>query len=381
MGSALVSGRIFTRKASMLAASSLLAVAGLAGCADAGSVEAGAGGADCIAAADEHMAAYRELPTRLPAGYTPLQAKPKAGTVIYVGFGAQPADADIGKGMEEAAASVGWDYSFISHDGTVEDINSKFMDAVNRRPTAIAWSGTPAAAIQEPLEAAAKAGIAVMAAAVPDQPTGIPGFAGVTSDALEYSRIGEVTANWVMADSGCSAKAVIVGLPYPVLQAQATSFVDTLKNGCEACDATYIEVQGKDVGTPAATNAIISAIQSDPSIRYVSINVGVLATGVREALAAVGLNDVVVFGLSPDANAIKALQDGKDAMWLGGSSRALGYELFDGVLRIQDSGEVFTGLPKLVSLLTPENVPTDVTDAVAYPLDFDKQFHALWHVG
>ncbi|MFE3572665.1 hypothetical protein ACFXON_24985, partial [Bacillus subtilis] len=200
------------------------------------------------------------------------------------------------------------------------------------------------------------------------------------SNPPEYARIGDLMANWMMSDSKCTGKAVTFGLPYPVLQAEANSFVSTIKAHCPACSAKYTEIQLKDVGTPAATTAIVSAVQADPSIKYVGVNVGVLATGVREALSAAGLPDVKVFGLSPDKNAIKALQQGKDAMWIGATSKAFGYEMFDALLRTLDTNKITTGLPKLLSLLTPQNIPSDATDAVAYPLDFPQQFYQIWHV-
>jgi ABC-type sugar transport system substrate-binding protein len=81
-----------------------------------------------------------------------------------------------------------------------------------------------------------------------------------------------------------------------------------LSSKCPDCKVTYNEIQPKDLGSPAATNAMVSKLQADPSIKYAYTIIGNVAAGLTTALSQANITGVKIFGQVPDENAIKALR-------------------------------------------------------------------------
>jgi ABC-type sugar transport system substrate-binding protein len=361
----------------------VLVASTLAACADTGSDEPKASGdsasgdSSCTQAAEAYMKPLETLPTTLPEGYTPLSAKPAAGKVVYVGIGTIPEEIQISDAVADAAKSVGWTSSFLSEDGSIEDFARKVDDAINSGADAIVWTGYPPSAIQPQMDEAKAKGVIVAAGAQNEEPTDAAGFAGATLALPVWTTNGKTMANWVMADSQCSGSAAFFMLPYPNYKEASESFLSAMKEGCPECKATASEIQVADIGSPAATQAIISTLQSDPSIKYVGVSTGSIAAGLTPALQQAGIEGVKIFGISPDEAAFKALGDGSNAMWIGQTSEALGWEEFDAVMRVIDTGKPSTDLPAIAPVLTPDNV--DPSGGIqTFPADFKDQFTALW---
>src|SRR5206468_2205189 len=145
---------------------------------------AGGGGgtaptSDCAKAAADFLKPYDQLPTKLPtADYPALTTKPAAGgSVIKIVNGTIPADGNSADAQAEAAQAVGWTAKKIVFNGTVEDLNAKWEQAISEKPTAITGSGFPAAALQQPLADAKAAGVIASLSSVTDQANSFPGFA------------------------------------------------------------------------------------------------------------------------------------------------------------------------------------------------------------
>lgn len=348
----------------------------------ADSTASGSAASACTQKADAYMKSWETLPTSLPTAYAPLATRPKPnGYVIYVGDGVNPEDADTGTAVGQAAKAIGWRFSFFSDDGSVPDTDAKLQEAVQAHPTAIILTGTPPAAIEVPLKAAAAAGIPVTVGAVPAVPTSTVGFANTVNSVGSFQLDANIMANWVMSDSGCKGDAVLFGLPYPILTANGDQFVKEMKSLCRSCSATYTQLPVADVGTPAGTQAIVSAVQANPSIKYIGVNVGVMATGLAQALEQAGITGTKIFGISPDINGIKGLQEGTNSMWIDKTTQMLGWVCMDGTLRGLESGKPFTGLQYPEAVLTTSNVSKSATSVLTYPLNYETAFEKLWHVG
>jgi ABC-type sugar transport system substrate-binding protein len=335
-----------------------------------------------MTAASKFLAPYDELPTRLPAGYTPLKQAPKQGTVIHI-VGPLPSEQTVAGAEQQAVEAAGWTYKAMQFNGSVADLNTKFTEAINDKPNMITLLGWPVADLKGPLAAAKKAGIVVVFGDVSDAAQSDPGLAAVTGGVPTYTLIGELNAYEFMRDSGCKGSAALFNLSaYPILKIGADAFISTVKAHCPACSVGYGEIQPTDIGTPAATQAIVSKIQSNPSINYVGVTLGDMAIGLSAALKQAGITNVKIFGSDPVAEGIAALRDGTNSWWVEESPQINGVVLFDAGLRAMESGTIANpnngNFPLYV--LTPKNVPSGSSIPVA-PQDYLKEFESLWHVG
>jgi ABC-type sugar transport system substrate-binding protein len=348
--------------------------------ANTGGQSTGGAGSPCMTAADNYLKPWDALATELPKAYTPLTKKPTPGTVIKL-VGPIPSDAESQVEQAAAARSVGWTAKKISFDGSVEDLNAKFEQAVSQKPQMITLAGWPVAAISKPIEDAKMAGIAVVLSSVADVPDSYPGFSAVSAGGPTAKKIGEMNAYEFMRDSNCKGSVAIFNLPFPILKVATDAFTSAVQANCPDCKVSYNEIQTKDIGTPAATNAIVSKLQSSPSTKYVYAIIGNVATGLSAALSQAGLSGVKIFGQVPDDNAIKALRDGTNAWWVNESSLIDGWGEFDYGLRAIETGKpvVDTGDYPL-AILTPKNVPSG-TGLPVTPPDFRKEFEKLWTAG
>ena len=336
----------------------------------------------CMTAANDYLKSWDSLPTTLSSAYKPLSKKPASGsTVIKLVNGAIPSDNESYQQQAIAAQAVGWKAKEIIFNGTVEDLNAKFEQAISEKPTAITVSGWPPAALQRPLADAKAAGIVVGLSSVSDPATSYPGYASNTNGAATAKQIGQLNAYMFMRDSGCKGSAAIFNLPFPILVVATNAFLATVKAHCPDCTVSYNEVQSSNIGTPALSSAVVSKLQSSPSTKYVYAIIGNVADGLAQAFTQAGLSGVKIFGQVPDATSIAALRNGSNAWWIDQNSLLNGWTEMDGLLRaieakqpVSDTG----GYP--LAVLTPQNVPGG-TGIPVLPADYQNEFKKLWLVG
>jgi ABC-type sugar transport system substrate-binding protein len=336
----------------------------------------------CMTAANDYLKSWDSLPTTLSSAYKPLSKKPASGsTVIKLVNGTIPSDNESYQQQVIAAQAIGWKAKEIIFNGTVEDLNAKFEQAISEKPTAITVSGWPPAALQRPLADAKAAGIVVGLSSVSDPATSYPGYASNTNGAATAKQIGQLNAYMFMRDSGCKGSAAIFNLPFPILVVATNAFQATVKAHCPDCTASYNEVQSRDIGTPALSSAVVSKLQSSPSTKYVYAIIGNVADGLAQAFTQAGLSGVKIFGQVPDATSIAALRNGTNAWWIDQNSLLDGWTEMDGLLRaietkqpVSDTG----GYP--LAVLTPQNVPGG-TGIPVLPADYQNEFKKLWLVG
>jgi ABC-type sugar transport system substrate-binding protein len=291
-----------------------------------------------------------------------------------------PTDQTSFVAQEAAAKAIGWTAKEISYDGSVADLNAKFEQAISEKPTVITLSGEPATVIEQPLANAKAAGIVVSMDNILDSPTSNPGFAAMTSGAPTTKLIGELNAYMFMRDSGCKGSVAVFNLPFPILKVATDSFTQTVHANCPACQVSYNELTTNEIGTPAGTGAIVSALQSSPSTKYVYTIISDVATGLPAALSQAGITGVKIFGEVPDANAIESLRKGTSAWWIDQSAVLNGWTELDAALRALDSGKVIQDNGHYpLAILTPQNVGSN--DIPTYPLDYQSEFKKLWLEG
>jgi ABC-type sugar transport system substrate-binding protein len=335
-----------------------------------------------MTAANNFLKPWDTLPTNLSSQYTPLTSKPApGGTVIKLVNGTIPADNESYQQQAIAAQAVGWKAKEIIFNGTVEDLNAKFEQAISDKPTAITVAGWPPAALQRPLADAKTAGIVVGLSSVADPAASYPGYASNTNGAATAKLIGQLNAYMFMRDSGCKGSVAIFNLPFPILRVGTTEFQATVKTHCPDCTVSYNEIQSSTIGTPALPSAVVSKLQSSPSTKYVYAIIGNVADGLAPALSQAGISGVKIFGQVPDATSIAALRNGTNAWWIDQNSLIDGWTELDGLLRVMEVKKTVSdtgGYP--LAILTPQNVPSG-TGIPVEPASYQDDFKKLWLAG
>jgi ABC-type sugar transport system substrate-binding protein len=366
-----------------LAAGSLvLAAAGCDSTSDAGS---GGGGGDlsasqqeCVDSASTYLDERGLLPETLPEELAPLGAPPTPGLrFTKLMQGAIPTDVESSELMVDIANEIGWEGRTVAYDGSVEDVNRKLMDAIATSDV-VSVAGPAAAAVQGPIQAAKDAGVLLLLNA-PEPTESVPGYGGNPFGSADlWGDLGTPGGYQILAATNCQANVAAFGLPAPTLQAAAEGMHQVLEEECEDCEYSYTDINPSDIGSPAATNAVISRLQSDPSINFVFFTIGDLAAGIEPALRQAGL-DVQVGGVLPSSPNLDALQRGADSFWVGVPQETSALLYLDTALRALESGEPYTNQVYPAPIFTQDN--TTQTDPVpAYPADIKDQFMELWQV-
>ena len=342
----------------------------------------------CVAEVSAAVAPYRTLPTSLPAALTPLAAKPKAGTIIKLVNGQISGDIQAGQALVQAATAAGWKSSTIVYNGSIQDMNAKWLQAVSEHPNAIIASGPPAAEVETSLAASKKAGIITDMLASTDTPGKGNDLTGVTLGTPAFQVEGVINAELMLADSGCSpsAQVLVDTLPFPALVVSQTAFDQTVAKYCPKCKIITKVLQTADLGTPAGTSSIVSAIQADPSIKYIYSVVGSNADGLPSALHAAGLSGVKIFGSVPDAQSLQGLQNQTEAWWVNQDATIGAWLQMDTVLRLAEAGGIASGKTMVensqpIGILTPQNVSKTASELPNDPTNYAQLFKKLWHTG
>jgi ABC-type sugar transport system substrate-binding protein len=319
--------------------------------------------------------------------FTPLAKKPKpGGYVIKIVTGSLPADVAAAKNMQKAAATIGWRVKIVVTDGSVEQINQAWTAAIAEHPTAISGA-SPQDQVKVPLAAATKAGIITELEEAPQLANAATGPTTVNNGGNKaFTLLGQINANLVLRDSNCgNGNTLVVTLPFPNLTDMANTYKTTLTARCPSCKVEVQTVNNSDVGSPAATSAVVSALQSDPSIKYVFCVIGALGSGIPAALQAAGISGVKIFGALPDTTSVQALNNRTNSWWLTQEDGATndGWFELDGILRAAAAGpgKAWNEPGNYVSVLTPANIPPNATQPSAYPSDYIGLFKHLWHAG
>ena len=333
---------------------------------------------ECVDNATAYLDERGLLPETLPEGLTPLSKAPTEGLTITRLAPAQvPTALLLSDKLVEIAPEIGWTAKAVSFDGSVEDLNRKAMDAVASSDI-VQVDGIDPAALKAPIEAAKKKGVLIEIASTAEEPEAVPGFGATPYGGDTFAQVGELGAYNVMKALNCKGAVAVFALPTPALRASADSLEAVLKDKCEDCDYSYTDIQFADIGSPAATSAVVSKLQSDPSIKFAYFALGDLAVGLGPALTQAGV-DVQIGGAIPNTQNLATLEQGENAFWLGFPQETSAWTILDTAARALDTGEPTVGNHYPVPVYTPDNIET--TDEIpAYPSDMGEQFKELWQL-
>jgi ribose transport system substrate-binding protein len=323
-------------------------------------------------------------PTSIPLT-TPLQAAPPKGkTIVYLQCEVAQCK-EGGEGVAQATAALGWTLNTIPFQSTdPATLASAFQQALQQKPLAVVIAGVPEVLWKNQEAAYQKAGIPI-----------IPFFVGpidLSSTVIanignlnDNAYFGKVLADWFVVDSHGTGHALVANVPaYQVLTSVSDAFEKEVASQCAQCTITKLDVTATQLGTGAFSSVIISALQKDPSIKYVMATDGVFIDPLPAALAGAGLGGTVkVIAQGGDAQNIIDLKAGRLAALTGLPSIYAGWLSLDVALRHYegmsmpaDGGD--GGVP--TQLLTKASVGS-VTGSFELPTDFRDQIKKLWLLG
>ncbi|MEU8774910.1 substrate-binding domain-containing protein [Streptomyces sp. NPDC048606] len=211
---------MYPYRPNLLAVAALAAAAALvAGCAggpsrspaaEGRSPEASADGCPAVVArAREAVGRAERTDTAWSGPTTGPRAVPGKNLVYVAQTMTNPGVAAVAKGVQEAAAAIGWRVRVIDGDGTPAGIQAALSQAVTLRPSGIVIGGFDPRITAQQTARAAAAGIPLIgwhAVASPGPSSSPPLFTNVTTRVEEVAGI---SADWVIAGSDGRAGVVV----------------------------------------------------------------------------------------------------------------------------------------------------------------------------
>jgi ribose transport system substrate-binding protein len=343
----------------------------------------GGTGAD-LAAAQAVVDKYSKPPQDL--GLPALSKKPPTGKYVITLETPEPVSQQKDQALASAAKVLGWKYETIPVGTDPTGAQKAFEEALQRKPDVIHFSGTPASLLKTQLQSAQQQGVKVIEDSTIDPVTPPVISSGLDSTA-QVKAWGEMIGAYVVAASKGPTKVELVTVPaYPILGVFTSGVQDSIKRLCTACSVTVLPQQPSDLGK-GTPNAVVSAVQRDPSIKWLIFSFGDLATGVQSALKAAGVGaDIKIGGETPSSTNLQALRDGTEAVWTGFTTSILGWRVADALARYFIGEDVSTGDKVLMptQILTPDNIKGALFDDKGFYVgvqDYQQAFEKLWQVG
>lgn len=378
-------GRSFRIAAAVAATSALLLSACSEGStdADSGSTSSDSAAADAAKAlVVKHEAAPSDIPQQVPLPSAP----PTGKTVVLVQCDFAQCK-PVEEAMKEATAAVGWNLKIIPFkQADPATFVSGMNQALQEKPVAVAFAGQPYQVWEKILPDFTKANIPIIPNYVGPIPEGVKGVAANIMNPDDLQIDASNLADWFVANSGAKGHALAWGIPgFPILGAVPDQFEEAVSKQCSECKVTSIESSIADSANPAAINGqIISALQRDPSIKYIMSANGQLNAGLKGALKAAGLSDIKYMATLPGVENIDDIKQGADNAVTPVSQPYIGWVTVDTAIRVAMGLDIEPGgggqVHRLITTANVDSVADPVEDAAA-ALDVPAKFKALWHVG
>ena len=188
-------------------------------------------------------------------------------------------------------------------------------------------------------------------------------------------------ANWFISDSGAKGHMLLWSIPQlgSILYTQQV-IQAAVKAGCSGCKLTLLAQPFSEVAAGKNVPTIVSAVQKDPSIKYVISIDQALNAALPNTLKAENISGMKVAGTSLEASDELAIQQGSVAAGTPDSSNFVGWSIVDAALRLVEGMSQPTENTINVMLITKSsNIPP--SNSFNYPANWQEQFKKLWKIG
>jgi ABC-type sugar transport system substrate-binding protein len=151
----------------------------------------------------------------------------------------------------------------------------------------------------------------------------------------DYDLQGETLANWVVADSGGSGKAIRLTSPeFPDLTRESDIFAEKLeKAGPDFEVVDVIESPVTDIlGGPQGVQRLVAAMRKNPDAKYIFMLSESWSQIFLQAKKLAGRDDIVGLGSDGDVT-VPLLKKGERLVMIGPDSLTYGWYAVDGLIR------------------------------------------------
>ncbi len=389
-------GQRWNRRTARMAAAacaSMLAVVSAAACSSSSNTGSSSGaspssnatasgaaqGAD-VAAAQAALAPYIGQSSAFPVT-DPLASKLPAGKKFVYLQCSTPICAEVGGLLQGAVKAIGGKMTVVDAGATATTAQAAASSALALKPDAVILGAIDPALFGSGLKALANAGGKLVSLQVDKNVTPY----GITFNYLGVNlsqRNGTRLADWVIANEGAHANAVIYTLPAldisaPVQQA----FQAEMAKACPTCTVRAVPIDVSTIGT-TAPSTVVTDLQAHPGTNvavFVSLSA---AAGLPAAMKAAGISSVKTVGFGPTAGNLQDIKDGNLTAALDIDFPVSTWTAVDAAARLIEGGkptasEQAGDVPE--EFLTQKDITFNPNLGwSAYP-DFAQRFATLWH--
>jgi ribose transport system substrate-binding protein len=333
-----------------------------------------------VASAKAYADKYLQPATGIGNGSSLPSAAPKGKTFVEMAT-AEPGAADYYNALKAALKAIGWKYEQVTYDNSnPQTIQTGFASALALHPTVVSEAGlAPTEFGASTIPDYAKAGVPIIVAAA-DPVTVTKTILGTPAGGANGVISARILANWFVADSNGSGKAVIVNLPaFSIFGAFVSTFQKTVSQLCPKCSVKIVNLTLPEFTGGTANNVVVSTMRTSPGYKYLFFTDAGFGDGITSALSAAGLSGIKIGGQAMDTYAAGELQSGTEAAWTALPRTVEAYETVDIALRFVEHVPLTT-LDNVfpTQLFTPANIGK--TSDYTGPPDSLAQFEKLWHV-
>lgn len=346
------------------------------------SSSAGSGSAQAanVAAAKAAIAPYSVPPTAFPVT-DPLTAKFPAGKKFVYLQCSTPICAAVGVFIQQAVKAAGGTTTVVNAGSTAQTAQAAASSVLALKPDAVLLGAIDPALFGSGLQALADAGVKLVSLQVDKDvaPYGIT-FNYLGADLSQ--RNGKLLADWVIANKGGQADAVLYTLPALDLSAPLQkAFEDEMAANCAPCKARVVPIDVSTIGT-TAPRTIVTDLQAHPATNtavFVSFSA---ATGLPAALKAAG-RSVTTVGFGPTAGNLQDIKDGTLTAALNIDFPVSTWTAVDAAVRLVEGGQPTTSekagqVPE--QFLGQKDITFNPTFGWSAFPDYAQRFAQLWQV-
>lgn len=315
-----------------------------------------------------------------------LPSKPEPGKNVFCLKNEVAQSQTICNGVRAASEAVGFNYEERAYEAADASALVILMkEILQSNPDVVIFGGDPEAIWGQVKPAYEKAGVILVPAFVGPAKLDKVSVGNIAGPSTQ-EKAAKVSADWFIADSGGKGKAIIQTVPgFPVITEWQGYFEEEVAKECPECSVESIEASLEELGSGAAMQALVSALQSDQEIGYaIAYNTNFLV-GIANELKNAGIPDVKIGGWSGTAEGVTDILNGQDYGWILFNQEFTGWQGLAFYLN-HLAGIELTPEEEVMpmQLITGKNATKEIAETAneyGLPSDYREQFKKLWGVG
>jgi len=368
------------------AAASIAACGSSSGGGSSSNTSAGSGSSassPAVAAATKALAAAEKTPTAITQTLPLKSAPPKGKKVVYIVISGNPANAQSGAAIQQAAEAAGWTYKEIDYNSAdLASLQAAFSEALQMGANYVELSGASVSSISTSTVAAYKKAGAqiIVSGTTPNEVNSVVNATPIGAATRVHAA--QILADWFVSNSDGKGKAVFSTLPmYPILDEVTTSFTADVKRMCPGCSVSLVKFSASDLASSSVIPTLVSTLRANPSDTYLLFDWAGYNQGIDAALKTAGLTKVQVGGVGMEPWSAEGLESGAEKAWVAYGWGYTGYAQADATFRLATDSPGISGDTTMpTQLITKANVGDWGGQDYTKPDDAFEQFKKLWHL-